>query len=158
MFYFRQNEIIGRTTAVSVDPQVQKLLSDTFNVIVNIASVFYRAVVRGEIFYSRQYKRCTSRNSYTVEYNSSNSATLFGFLEYFLGCPSITVAVVTPLEETHQHCYPSSFSVLSNRIISVREKPTICVIPLSALVSKCVCIHFSDAFYVVRLPNCIKSD
>ena len=156
-----QSEVVGSTKIITLRPDIKQLIADTFHLNIETATVFYRAVVRGEVFYSREYSRSTSRNSYTVEFhdsNSENNNSMFGYIEYFLGLPLLTVAVVTFLQPNNHFCYPSSFKVLRNCIVPVSSECGSCVICLSSLHHKCVCINLNNNTYVARLPNHIKSD
>ena len=79
---------------------VQLEISRTFNISQETASVFYRAIIKGETYYSRAYERAKVRNSYTIEYIDSDGRQKFGYIEYFVSLTSHTAIVITPLIPT----------------------------------------------------------
>ena len=105
--------------------------SASFNVDLEVASVFERAIIQGEVYHSNCYHRTQVRNSYTVEYTDGD----IGFINFL---ESSTVVVITPLIPTSNSCYPQCLSVLSK-----------CIVPVTAVAAKyilhkCVCIGLHD--------------
>ena len=50
-----QSEVVGSTKIITLRPDIKQLIADTFHLNIETAKVFHRAVVREEVFYSREY-------------------------------------------------------------------------------------------------------
>ena len=116
---------------------MQRLIFQTFNIHVETASIFFRAMIKGEMYYSRLYRRAKVRNSYTVEYRDHGR---FGFIEHFISLKSHTAVIITPLTPTEDYCYPKTFHALRTRIII----PVWVESSVSFILSSChMCMSFS---------------
>ena len=133
---------------ISLDDDVK----DAIGMNVEQASMFMKAKVNKEVYYSQRYDRLKSRNSFTVCYEEDN-AEKYGLIQYFLSIPGQTVAIVVPLIITPPPHYPSQLDILNKRIIPVVLSSTICAVPIKALVCKCVYVHCGSGMFIVRKPN-----
>ena len=91
--------IIGPINNKRLQPDIQAALHRKFGVNIEVASVFYRAEVGGEVFYSQEYLRAKVRNSHTIAYSDGRNKS-YGLIKHFLSLPAFTVAVIS--------CYSSS--------------------------------------------------
>lgn len=142
---------------VTLQPHVRQAVFQKLNIDVETASVFTRAIVKKETYYSRCYYWTKMRNSYTVEY-MDNGVQRFGFINFFISLQSLTIVVLTPLIRTSSFCYPNILTSLSSRIIPVCVDLSTTVILAECLVQKCVCIDFGGATYIAKPPNSVYSD
>ena len=149
--------MIGQTRTTTLDADIRQLISRTFHISAETATVFHRVVLKGETYYSRGYNRTKTRNSYTIEYNNgSTGQQMFAFIKYFLSFSSHTAAVITPLQPTNEFCYPCTLRVLRSCIVPVHVESSVCLIPLSGLLHKCVCLRLPETTYIARLPNHVR--
>ena len=132
--------VIGSIETVSLSLEVQGALRRDCGVEVNVASRFLRASVKQVEYYSLEYKRLKTRNSYTVFYQAGEQDR-FGLIHYFLSLPDQTLAVVQQLTPTSNYCYPHQLRELQQRIIPVTLESSICIVPIKSLVSKCVYLN-----------------
>ena len=121
------------------------------------ASRLLRIKLRQGVFYSQQYTRLRSRNSYTVCY-SDGGEEKFGFIQYFLSLPGQTLAVVTPLLPASHSCYPTQLRILRHRIKSVVLDSSFCIVSVDMFICKCVFIEFDNLCYVARKPSTLNLD
>ena len=141
--------VIGSLKTINLDIEVQRKVSEAFQTAAETASAFFRATINGETYYSRAYDRARVRNSYTVEY-IDNERHKFGYIEYFISLKAHTAAVITPLTPTQNFCYPASLRVLRRNLVPVCVASSICVISLSCILHKCVCVSLSNYTYIAR--------
>ena len=75
------------------------------------------------------------------------------FIKYFLSVAnSQSVAVLNRLSQTTAHCYPRGVGILCSRIVPIKLEPSIDVISVNCLVSKCVYCSFSSTSKYISLP------
>lgn len=98
-----------------------------------------RASISKVEYYSEEYRRLKTRNSYTICYASDeDDAVRYGHVQYFLSLTHQTVAVIHPLTPTSDFCYPQQLSELRQCIVLVSVESSICVISVQSVLSKCV--------------------
>ena len=130
-------------------------VKDAIGANVEHASMFLRAKVNREVYYSQGYNRLKSRNSFTVIYEEDNEEK-YGLIQYFISIPGRVMAVIIPLSVIPAPHYPSQLGILNQRIIPVSLSSTICVVPIKALICKCVYIHCGSGTFIVRKPNLLS--
>ena len=136
---------------------VERIQRNT-GVSVEFASTFSTALVNGEVYQSKSYKRITKRNSYTVCYTQGGEER-YGLIEYFVSIREQTLAVITPLLQQTATCYPDVLTILNTRIIPVKMGRTLDVILVTSLLSKTVLVSFnSSKMYICRFPNKFHGD
>jgi len=130
---------------------------------------FSRLQIGGATFHSRNYKRVTRRNNYTIAYQQGESSICsYGQIEVFFvvrDYPKMNCgAVVTPLTVSSQHVCNIS-EVLGNPVTHIvcLHKPNrkrFTVVPLRDIIDICVYMEFSDCNlgYVALFPNHIERD
>ena len=150
-------EVVGRTEVRTLDARVRGIISKNFNISAEKATVFYRVTKMGETYYSKKYERTKARNSYTIQFQNGKKQ-MFGYINYFLSFSTYNVAVITPLEKTEEFCYPSTISILRRCIVPVRVGSSVCVVPLSSVHRKCVCLSLPGKTYLAILPNNVHTD
>lgn len=149
--------VIGALKTVHLEAEIQREVFRRFRITTETASTFFRAIIKGETYYSRAYNRSKMRNSYTVEY-IANGQQKFGYIEYFISFMSHTAVVVKPHTPTQDFCYPASLGVLRTNIVPVRVGSAITVISPSNILHKCVCMQLPHCTYIARLPNNVCTD
>lgn len=151
---------MGTIKTIQLEQEVIDALKQKLMVDVSVASQFTRAVVGGTRYYSLAYTRVTKRNSYTVCYKDGE-VTRYGLIKYFLSvATSQSVAVVNRLSPTATGCYPRGLGILCSRIVPVKLEPSIDVVSVNCLVSKCVYCSFSstNTIYIAIPPNNFTDD
>ena len=149
--------VLGPIHTTTLHPEVQKAIHDQYDVNVTMASIFYRAVINGKTYHSKEYTRTKVRNSYTVSY-IDNGIPKYGFIQYFLSLPSFSVAVITPLTPTSHYCYPQQLSILCKCLIPVCTESSVAIACTKSLLNKCVCIDLCTAMFIAKLPNQLYYD
>lgn len=143
---------IGPIYTIHLEPGLRRAVQEQFQIEIEMASTFYRAMIQGKTYYSKSYTRAKTRNSYTVQY-TDNGVQKFGFINYFLSVSSLCVAVVTPLTPTSSYCFPPVLSILCDRIIPVSVESSTVLVSTNCLSCMCVCISVGGAVSVARSPN-----
>ena len=131
---------------------------------------FTRLQIGGAVFHSRQYKRVSRRNTFTVAFRQAKSPSMsYGQIEVFFKAPvgsRISCgAVVVPLKSrANQHiCNPHE--VLGkpvSHIVVLHQPNRQCfkVVPLEDIIDICVYMAFSDnqMCYAAHFPNHLEKD
>lgn len=126
--------------------------------------VAHRLVLNNCLYYSEQYKRVKSRNSYTVQYGSSFK---FGKMQFFVSIHKKIYVIITELNpvlvSSKEHFQINNFALdkmSTSKLFPVVTGNDVCLqVTPSLLLSKCVYIHVSDPFqYVVTFPNRLVFD
>ena len=140
---------------------------------------FTRLELKGKMLHSRDYKRASSRNSYTVRYIDKNGVMQYGFVEFYASCikecPNKTfcsatcvcrfpvyVAVVSKLKRKADFQL-SSNNLIDNsidHIIPVEKRGTVTnTVPISAIQELCFFLDFTDKLsFVGQFPNLVEKD
>ena len=105
---------------------------------------FWRLKSHDNLYYSCNYSRMHSRNSYTVCFGDQ-----FGIIEYFLEARShsgmvFVFAVVKVLSVTH--------ALNCTHLFAAKESGTVKLVPVTSIVSKCVCINVGTELFVGTFP------
>ena len=119
--------------------------------------LFYRAIIKNELFYSAEYGRVKTRNSYTVAYIEENMIK-YGLVQYFLLFNTQALAAVKPLQlvRTAQAQFRVCVEVLDSIFFPVAVVDSLCFIPVNSIVSKQLFINFDSCdAYVVVFPTCV---
>ena len=121
-------------------------------------SHYYKAMVKGTVFFSKQYKRVKKRNSYTVSYVNEDGHIAYGQIMYFVhwketGCCS---AIINPLGISKE-C-PSPTMLKCGNLLRVDKLNATISVPISSLTSKCLFINIDRYMYVAKFPNFLHYD
>lgn len=122
---------------------------------------FLRVLIGDSLFYSCQYNRIKSRNSYTISYILDGSEGL-GQIQYFISIHDTVFAVIRTLKSVPETC--QSFFQLPHCALDLVPciVPVIyaelAVVPIVGIVKKAVFMDISSKLYVAKFPNNIKDD
>lgn len=130
---------------------------------------FTRLQVGGAVFHSRQYKRVSRRNTFTIAFRLETSPSInYGQIEMFFMAPvgsrTSFGAVVVPLSRVNQDIC-QQHEVLGrpvSHIIALRQpnRHYFIVVPLEDIIDICVYMAFSDSttYYAAHFPNHLEKD
>ena len=128
---------------------------------------FSRLQIGEAVFHSREYKRVSRRNNYTIAYQQGDSIC-YGYIETFFSVrnnPRVACgAVIAPMSMSGQHVCKSHEGLGSpiSHIVCLHEpnKNQFTVVPLKDIIDICVYIKFSDCdvSYAAHFPNHIEKD
>lgn len=117
---------------------------------------FLRVLIGDSLFYSCQYNRIKSRNSYTISYILDGSEGL-GQIQYFISIHDTVFAVIRTLKSVPETC--QSFFQLPHCALDLVPciVPVIyaelAVVPIVGIVKKAVFMDISSKLYVAKFPN-----
>ena len=97
---------------------------DKYHIDVRVASMLYRAVIKGKTYHSKAYQRTKVRNSYSISY-IDDDAQKYGFIHYFLSLTSFSIAVITSLTQ--------NLSVLCKCLVPVVIESSVVIVSKSLL-------------------------
>ena len=140
---------------------------------------FTRLEMKGKMLHSREYKRASSRNSYTVRFFDKNGTTQYGFVEFYAHCiktcPNRTfcssvcsckfpvfVALISRLKK--KNGFHISLNDLqdreSNHIIPVEKRGTVTeAVRMDAIQELCFFLDLTDNLsFVAKFPNMLEKD
>ena len=145
---------IGRLYTVRLDDEIRRLIEEKFGggSSTTMASRFLRACVRKTEFYSQQYTRMKSRNSYAICYRGEDGVEKFGLVQYYLSLSHTSVAVIIALKPISHHCFPHHLRELKKSIITVNKELSLSVIPISSFLFKCVYVNSCGVDYITKPP------
>jgi hypothetical protein len=126
---------------------------------------FYRLNRDSTTFYSQEYKRVKTRNSYTVQMDSGCS----GIIKYFVAAGNVLLAVVETLEEVPGPYILFDAEVCANDILRKYETLLLCrhikkvralnelkLFNVCSLSRKCVYMNFGNGTYISIPPNLLE--
>ena len=109
--------------------------------------VVYRLLQDNTLYYSNQYKRVKSRNSYTVKFKDVDGTLQYGQVQFFVSISSQVFAFVMKLQAESLSCqdhfgifHDSLDHIHVSKIVPLESTGgrMVCI-PASHLVSKCFC-------------------
>ena len=124
---------------------------------------FSRLQIGEAVFHSREYKRVSRRNNYTIAYQQGDSIC-YGYIETFFSVRVACGAVSAPMSMSGQHVCKSHEGLGSpiSHIVCLHEpnKNQFTVVPLKDFIDIYVYIKFSDCgvSYAAHFPNHIEKD
>ena len=130
---------------------------------------FTRLQAGSAVFHSKQYKRVSRRNTFTVAYRLEGSPSLeYGQIEIFFKAPvgsrTSCGAVLRPLSRANQ-CICKQHEVLGrpvSHIIALHHphRNLFIIVPLENIIDVCVYMAFSDSgvHYAAHFPNHLERD
>lgn len=123
---------------------------------------FYKMMIRKSLFFSLEYKRVKSRNSYTVVY-IEDGREQFGKILFFLQLYTTSFVVLSNLQSLPVTCqahFGLAHSALDivHKLIPVNDGDSLKCVPASAIVCKCVYMAIDGKTYVVTFPNELLDD
>lgn len=102
---------------------------------------FYRIEIRGSLYYSKEYKRSSKTNNYTVTFENHINKDNFAVIKFFVDPVTHDITVLAVVEElntevltVHGQQVPHLHKVLSKR--------TVCI-PVESIRRKCILIDSS---------------
>ena len=144
---------IGGLSTVMMDDTIKILIQDLRpGSSSDRATWFLRAGVKDTVYYSELYSRMKTINSYTICYRKDDGSENYGSVQYCLSLSSTTVAVITPLTQTHIHNFPRQLQELDSSIVSVKKESSPSVVPVGSVLFKCVCVDCCDVIYIAKPP------
>lgn len=178
------NYAVGKVTMKQISDHTFTALSNLLGDLPEAATCefFFWLKIGSGMYHSLGYKRVTSRNSYTIQYEERTTSgrvwrfeLISEFLQYqtpcrdFIGCqnncscPIYNVAIVQTLEETnHRIVHRITGGTASHITITKRAESEKCLaIKLAQIVQKCIYMDtedFPDVAYVAVFPNMIEKD
>ena len=124
---------------------------------------FSRLQIGKAVFHSREYKRVSRRNNYTIACQQGDSIC-YGYIETFFSVRVACGAVSAPMSMSGQHVCKSHEGLGSpiSHIVCLHEpnKNQFTVVPLKDFIDIYVYIKFSDCgvSYAAHFPNHIEKD
>ena len=126
--------------------------------VTNTASRFLRVYVHHSTYHSKSYSRVKTRNSYAVCYQIDGEVQKYGLVLYYLSLRENTVAVINQLLPTDEYCFPHQLRELKDRVVPVEMDESLCVVPVSSFLFKCVYISSCEVNYIARPPYVVFYD
>ena len=136
---------------------------------------FHRIILNNTIIHSKEYKRVTKRNSYTVKYVREGN-NCFGLITYFIKCsvkcptPGFctnccpchspkSVAVIEELHLLNENDVPSLliYRLPQIKLVKKGEKTIHCCL-ISDIQDMCFFIEADEIDFIFVFPNTIESD
>ena len=162
-----RGEVAKQLSASEMSLLNQQLSSLNIDVLLEetLCNVAYRTDQDNVLYYSRNYRRVKSRNSYIVWFKDAGSCIQFGQIEFFVSVSGKIFALVLKLEvqavscQEHFNISHSSLDTLSvSKIVPiVHGSGRLVCIPAANLICKCVFISIDDDLskceYVISFPN-----
>lgn len=142
---------IGNSKWTSLDVSIELMIESVCGYQPQQALKFWRLEQNQTLYYSAEYTRTTSRNSYTVCYTQENSSQ-FGLVNYFVEVhgefeghsEQDVFAIISVLNvERFGHCPHMYVAELTGFM-----KPVLA----SCIISKCVYVSVSSRVYVGSFP------
>lgn len=136
---------LGSSNVIMVEDTLGALMEPLCKFKPVTAVKFWRLRVRNTVYYSLEYHRTHSRNSYTVCFGDNQ----YGIIQYFIavnsGSEFFVFAVVSVLLVQRFQNLPHLFITENTGFV----KP----IFVKSIVSKCVSLIFESNFYVCVFPS-----
>lgn len=129
-------------------------------------SVFFRLQKDGQMFYSKDYQRARTRNSYTVMF-LHNDSVQYGFILCFLQAEDYIYSVIKVLDVTEFKIDNGSWGEIQNHSLKKYRHKKLCphlypvkavmaenlLVSAKCLLKKCVFIEIKDSKYISIPPN-----
>ena len=115
--------------------------------------VAYRLVQESSVYYSANYRRVKSRNSYTVSFNdAASNCVSYGQIQFYVLVSNRPYAFVKKFEplaitcQAHFHLsHPSLDKLSASNIVPIQSHRENIFIPTSSLISKCMFVSVADS-------------
>ena len=141
-------------------------MHDLPEVLVASVQVYQRAIIKGKVYYSMEYKRVKKRNSYTVAFKDSSrpSSICFGLIQRFIATSSSQLAVIQqlivsdvnlPFEISGALVTSETLDLLLNSYITYKESCLIYVL-LDSILEKCFNLSNSNWKVLTVLVNKVE--
>ena len=158
--------VLGGTRLLTLSPHVRneylRLTEATDSSGRVSAHVFYCLSFNGETFYSAQYGRVKSRNSYTVMYHNESEESALGQIQFYILLPNKTRALavvkelVQSITDTAQLHFGLNSSTLDHTFKVVEPSTTVNLIDVTSIKHKCLYMDLiSGCKYAIHVPSCV---
>ena len=125
-------------------------IANTSLALPEMVQVFHRAELHGQVFYSQEYGRVKSRNSYTVAYKEEDQSR-FGLIQYFFLVSHVVFAVIKPLAQQRgsiDFLHPCRSSP-----VCVNETDRLVIVNAEFLLEKVLFIVTPLSKFVIKFPQ-----
>lgn len=126
-------------------------------------TTMYRAEIKKNVYYSKQYERVKKRNSFTICYNNYDNAKSYGFIECFICVHNAPIAILQPIHPLPTTCkdhFNISTSCLDSvsHIIPMSVTSLVCAVLADRIIEKCLFLEFGSNKYIVKFPSRVTFD
>lgn len=161
-----QFRLLGRSFQKELSEELRLCIIKLANNVEFHINFHSRAVVRGVIYHSLDYKRVSKRNSYTVRYFHEKKPC-YGFVKWFGEVDSRQIFCVNGLlpksitlfNMHHENITPDEF-VLKNflgveipHVHFFQKSENETILPLRNILELCICVEMGDVIVVCDEPN-----
>lgn len=161
-----QFHLLGKPYQKELSEELQLCIIKLANKVEFHINFYCRAVVRGVIYQSLDYKRVSKRNSYTVRYFHKKNPC-YGFVKWFADVDSTQIFCVNELlpkrvslfNMHHEKITPDEF-IMKNfigveipHVHFFQKTDNESVVPLRDILELCICVEVGDVIVVCDEPN-----
>jgi hypothetical protein len=148
--------IVGGTSTRSPPPEVAELLNEAQSI-----TTFTRLLKDGAIYYSKEYSRVKTRNSYTVGFMDGTTFNMmFGQILYFVIIKNQAMAMINVLmPSSAQTAFQLTFGDLDSRVFPVSSTTNVMAVPVECIEEKCIFVSVgADKNFVARFCSKVHLD
>ena len=146
--------IVGATSTRKPSPEVAQLLNEPESI-----TTFTRVLKDNIIYYSKEYSRVKTRNSYTVGFRDgiASSNIMFGQILYFMIFNNQAMAILMP--SSSQAAFQLTFSDIDSRVFPVSSTTDVKAVTVENIVEKCIFVSVGDdKNFVARFCSRLQLD
>jgi hypothetical protein len=147
--------IVGSTSTRTPTPEVAQLLQETGSI-----TTFTRVLTNDNvIFYSKEYLRVKTRNSYTVAFRDGRNV-MFGQILYFVALNNQAIAIIDVLNPgSAESTFQLTFSALNLRVFPVSSTTRVLAVPVTDIQEKCIFVSVGlSTNFVARFTSQVHLD
>lgn len=148
--------IVGGTSSRTPPPELAQLMNEPQSI-----TTFTRVLKDNVIFYSKEYSRVKTRNSYTVGFmDATTSNIMFGQILYFVILNNEAMAMINVFTSSSAQCaFQLTFNDLDSRVFPVSSTTHVVAVPVVNIKEKCIFVSVGvDKNFIARFCSKIHLD